>query len=287
MDAGNLLKPMLARGELRCIGATTLKEYKMHIEKDKALERRFQQVIVSQPSVIDTISILRGLKEKYEIHHGVRITDAALVAAAQLSHRYISERFLPDKAIDLVDEAAAKLNIELTSKPQAIDELDRRIIQLQMERLSIARDEQEGSPRIISLDSQINTLQRQQEALTSRWELERAGVTRLQDIKNQVDEMMTKIAKAEREYDLNNAAVLKYGELPELQKQLAQEEELYTNNGAKQETTERMLNDTVMEDDIAAIVSTWTGRRNAEATEATRRTGQESHWPERRHEGGR
>jgi ATP-dependent Clp protease ATP-binding subunit ClpB len=259
MDAGNLLKPMLARGELRCIGATTLKEYKMHIEKDKALERRFQQVIVSQPSVIDTISILRGLKEKYEIHHGVRITDAAIVAAAQLSHRYISERFLPDKAIDLVDEAAAKLNIELTSKPQAIDELDRRIIQLQMERLSIARDEQEGSPRIISLDSQINTLQRQQEALTSRWELERAGVTRLQDIKNQIDEMMTKIAKAEREYDLNSAAVLKYGELPELQKQLAQEEELYTNNGAKQETTERMLNDTVMEDDIAAIVSTWTG----------------------------
>ena len=259
MDAGNLLKPMLARGELRCIGATTLKEYKMHIEKDKALERRFQQVIVSQPSVIDTISILRGLKEKYEIHHGVRITDAALVAAAQLSHRYISERFLPDKAIDLVDEAAAKLNIELTSKPQAIDELDRRIIQLQMERLSIARDEHEGSPRIISLDSQINTLQRQQEALTSRWELERAGVTRLQDIKNQIDEMMTKIAKAEREYDLNSAAVLKYGELPELQKQLIQEEELYTNNGAKQETTERMLNDTVMEDDIAAIVSTWTG----------------------------
>lgn len=132
MDAGNLLKPMLARGELRCIGATTLKEYKMHIEKDKALERRFQQVIVSQPTVVDTISILRGLKEKYEIHHGVRITDAALVAAATLSHRYISERFLPDKAIDLVDEAAAKLNIELTSKPQAIDELDRRIIQLQM-----------------------------------------------------------------------------------------------------------------------------------------------------------
>ena len=136
MDAGNLLKPMLARGELRCIGATTLKEYKMHIEKDKALERRFQQVIVAQPTVVDTISILRGLKEKYEIHHGVRITDAALVAAAQLSHRYISERFLPDKAIDLVDEAAAKLNIELTSKPQAIDELDRRIIQLQMGKLS-------------------------------------------------------------------------------------------------------------------------------------------------------
>eukprot|EP00596_Hydrurales_sp_CCMP1899_P000317 CAMPEP_0119044926 /NCGR_PEP_ID=MMETSP1177-20130426/35757_1 /TAXON_ID=2985 /ORGANISM="Ochromonas sp, Strain CCMP1899" /LENGTH=930 /DNA_ID=CAMNT_0007015845 /DNA_START=219 /DNA_END=3011 /DNA_ORIENTATION=- len=258
MDAGNLLKPMLARGELRCIGATTLKEYKMHIEKDKALERRFQQVVVAQPTVVDTISILRGLKEKYEIHHGVRITDASLVAAATLSHRYISERFLPDKAIDLVDEAAAKLNIELTSKPQAIDDLDRRIIQLQMERLSIARDEVEGSPRVISLDEQVSRLQREQEVLKSRWDLEKAGVTRLQDIKNQIDEMLTKIAKAEREYDLNNAAILKYGELPELQKQLNEEEELYAINGAKQ-TTERMLNDTVMEDDIAAIVSVWTG----------------------------
>ena len=179
MDAGNLLKPMLARGELRCIGATTLKEYKTNIEKDKALERRFQQVYVGQPTVEDTVAILRGLKEKYEIHHGVRITDASLVAAAQLSHRYISERFLPDKAIDLVDEAAAKLNIEVTSKPQAIDELDRKIIQLQMERLSLARDEA-GSKRLRNLDSQIESLTRQQEDLRNRWELERSGVTKIQ-----------------------------------------------------------------------------------------------------------
>jgi len=261
MDASNLLKPMLARGELRCIGATTLKEYKQYIEKDKALERRFQQVMVAQPTVEDTISILRGLKEKYEIHHGVRITDAALVSAATLSHRYISERFLPDKAIDLVDEAAAKLKIEVTSKPQAIDELDRRIIQLQMERLSVARDEKEGSPRIARLDKDIQALQREQEGLKSRWELERAGVTRLQDLKNQIDEMQTKIAKAEREYDLNTAAILKYGELPNLQKQLKDEEDLYAQAGAKTAVSDadRMIRDTVGEDDIAGIVSRWTG----------------------------
>jgi len=259
MDAGNLLKPMLARGELRCIGATTLKEYKMFIEKDKALERRFQQVIVSQPTVEDTISILRGLKDKYEVHHGVRITDQALVAAATLSHRYISERFLPDKAIDLVDEAAARLNIEVTSKPQAIDELDRKIIQLQMERLSVARDEAQGAPRIVNLDTQILSLQRQQEELKSRWELERAGVTRLQEIKEQIDKTMTEIAKAEREYDLNAAAVLKYGTLPELQKQLKVEEEVYANQGGSSLTSNRMIRDTVGEDDIAGIVASWTG----------------------------
>jgi len=174
MDAGNLLKPLLARGELRCIGATTLKEYKLYVEKDKALERRFQQVMVSQPTVEDTISILRGLKDKYEVHHGVRITDSALVAAASLSHRYISERFLPDKAIDLVDEAAAKLNIEVTSKPTEIDELERKVIQLQMERLSIARDEA-GSPRLSSLDSSIATFNRQVSELKEKWDLERAG----------------------------------------------------------------------------------------------------------------
>jgi len=258
MDAGNLLKPMLARGELRCIGATTLKEYKMHIEKDKALERRFQQVMVSQPTVEDTISILRGLKDKYEVHHGIRITDSALIAAATLSHRYISERFLPDKAIDLVDEAAAKLNIEVTSKPQAIDELDRRIVQLQMERLSVGRDESEGSARLGSLDSQILALQRQQETLKARWDLERAGVTKIQEVKNQIDSTMTAIAKAEREYDLNSAAVLKYGTLPELQKQLKTEEELYSKQG-QLVGKDRMLRDTVGDDDIAAIVSTWTG----------------------------
>ena len=256
MDAGNLLKPMLARGELRCVGATTLKEYKLYIEKDKALERRFQQVFVDQPTVVDTISILRGLREKYELHHGVRITDSALVAAATLSHRYISERFLPDKAIDLVDEAAAKLKIDLTSKPEAIDELDRKIIQMQMERLSIARDA-DDSARLQSIDNQLEILQRQQQELTQRWNVEKAGVSRLQDLKNQIETTIIQIAKAEREYDLNTAAVLKYGNLPELQKQLKQEEELYdSKKGAK---TESMVSDTVVEDDIAEIVAKWTG----------------------------
>ena len=176
---------------------------------------------VPQPSVEDTISILRGLKEKYEIYHGVRITDSALIAAATLSDRYITERFLPDKAIDLVDEAAAKLNIEVTSKPQNIDELDRRIIQLQMERLSIARDEVEGSDRLESIDKQLSALQKEQQELTNRWQLERAGVSRLQELKNQIDSTVTEIEKCERSYDLNQAAVLKYGTLPELRRQLA------------------------------------------------------------------
>jgi len=261
MDAGNILKPMLARGELRCIGATTLGEYKKYIEKDKALERRFQQVFVSPPSVEDTISILRGLKDKYEVHHGVRITDAALVAAASLSHRYISDRFLPDKAIDLVDEAAAKLKIELTSKPQALDELDRKIIQLQMERLSVARDEDPTqSPRLLAIDDSIGKLQRQQAELRSRWEVEREGVHRLQELKNEIDATVTAIEKAERKHDLAAAAKLKYGKLPELRKQLAEEEKLYEEKtkvevlGAK-----RLVRDVVGEDDIAGIVSHWTG----------------------------
>lgn len=263
MDAGNLLKPMLARGELRCIGATTLNEYKSRIEKDKALERRFQQVFVAQPTVEDTVSILRGLKEKYEVHHGVRITDSALIAAATLSHRYISERFLPDKAIDLVDEAAAKLNIEITSKPEAIDELDRKILQIEMERLSISRDEKNNNnnnPRIASLDSQLLLLRQQQQELRGRWDEERAGVNKIQEIKNNIDLTNVAIAKAEREYDLNQAAVLKYGTLPDLQKQLKAEEELYTNNNNnKNNNKNRLLRDTVTEDDIALIVSSWTG----------------------------
>lgn len=257
MDAGNLLKPLLARGELRCVGATTLKEYKLHIEKDKALERRFQQVMVPQPTVEDTISILRGLKDKYEVHHGIRITDAALVAAATLSDRYISERFLPDKAIDLVDEAAAKLKIELTSKPEAIDELDRKIIQLQMERLSIARDEA-ASPRLTVIDDQIDNLQKHQEGLRSRWDQERAGVSRLQELKEKIDETSFAIQKAEREYDLNEAAVLKYGTLPQLQKELAEEESLYSESSVDLGAN-KMLRDTVGDDDIALIVSSWTG----------------------------
>ena len=265
MDAGNLLKPMLARGELRCIGATTTKEYKLYIEKDKALERRFQQVYVGQPTVEDTVAILRGLKEKYEIHHGVRITDASLVAAAQLSHRYISERFLPDKAIDLVDEAAAKLNIDLTSKPQAIDELDRKIIQLQMEHMSLARDEKEGSSRLKKISDQITALQREQEGLRSRWELERSGVTKIQSLKEAIDACQTDIMRAERESNLQRAAELKYGRLPELQKELKVEEEMYEARGqaeiemADEEEREKLIRDTVTEDDIADIVARWTG----------------------------
>lgn len=197
MDAGNLLKPMLARGELHCIGATTTKEYKLYIEKDKALERRFQQVMIQQPSVEDTISILRGLKEKYEIHHGVRITDAALVAAATLSGRYISDRFQPDKSIDLIDEAAAKLNIEVTSKPQAIDELDRKLMQLSMERLSLARDDA-GSVRLKLLDAEVAKLQKEAESLRHRWDLERSGVNKIQEIKNKIDAAQTEMHKAER-----------------------------------------------------------------------------------------
>jgi ATP-dependent Clp protease ATP-binding subunit ClpB len=258
MDAGNLLKPLLARGELRCIGATTLKEYKLYVEKDKALERRFQQVFVSQPTPEDTISILRGLKDKYEVHHGIRIKDSALVAAALLSDRYISERFLPDKAIDLVDEAAAKLKIEVSSKPQALDELDRKVLQLQMERLSVARDD-EQSPRLQQIDTQINALNREREELRSRWDAERAGVVKIKELKNQLDAAMTELAKLERDYDLNNAAILKYGKIPELQKQLAQEEKLQLDKDESGAPHDRLLRDTVTEDDIALVVSLWTG----------------------------
>lgn len=255
MDASNLLKPMLARGELRCIGATTIKEYKKYIEKDKALERRFQQVYVGQPTVEDTISILRGLKEKYEVHHGVRITDSALISAAMLSHRYIADRFLPDKAIDLVDEAAAKLNIELSSKPQVLDELDRKILQLKMERLSVARDNDQN--RLQAIDNSIAELQRKQQDIKASWDLERSAVQNLQDLKNKIEENAIQLEKAERAYDLETAAKLKYGVIPDLKKQLAREEEEYAKH--EKELGARMLHDTVHEDDIAAIVSSWTG----------------------------
>jgi len=268
MDAGNLLKPMLARGELHCIGATTTKEYKLYIEKDKALERRFQQVMIHQPSVEDTISILRGLKEKYEIHHGVRITDAALIAAATLSGRYISDRFQPDKSIDLIDEAAAKLNIEVTSKPQAIDELDRKLMQLSMERLSLARDDAD-SVRLKVIDSEIAKLQKEAESLRHRWDLERSGVNKIQEIKNKIDAAQTEMQKAERDFDLNKAAQLKYGQIPELQKELVAEESLYAEKQQQLGTgadgqhapgeEQRLVRDTVDQEDIAQIVSSWTG----------------------------
>ncbi|WP_448526087.1 ATP-dependent chaperone ClpB [Parathermosynechococcus lividus] len=257
MDAGNLLKPMLARGELRCIGATTLDEYRKYIEKDAALERRFQQVYVDQPSVEDTISILRGLKERYEIHHGVKISDTALVAAATLSTRYISDRFLPDKAIDLVDEAAAKLKMEITSKPEELDEIDRKILQLEMERLSLQKETSAASrDRLEKLEKELADLKEEQSRLNAQWQAEKEVIDRLQAIKEDIEKVNIEIQQAERNYDLNRAAELKYGKLTDLQKQLADTE-------AKLQQTQvggrSLLRDEVTEADIAEIISKWTG----------------------------
>jgi len=203
MDAGNLLKPMLARGELRCIGATTLDEYRKYLEKDAALERRFQQVFVDQPSVVDTISILRGLKERYEVHHGVKISDSALVAAATLSTRYISDRFLPDKAIDLVDESAARLKMEITSKPEELDEIDRKILQLEMEKLSLQKDSDPASmERLDRLEQELANLKEAQRTLNAQWQSEKDVLDRIQGIKEEIDRVNIEISQAEREYNL-------------------------------------------------------------------------------------
>ncbi|KAK9090780.1 hypothetical protein Sjap_023957 [Stephania japonica] len=257
MDASNLLKPMLGRGELRCIGATTLDEYRKYIEKDPALERRFQQVYVDQPTVEDTISILRGLRERYELHHGVRISDSALVEAAILSDRYISGRFLPDKAIDLVDEAAAKLKMEITSKPTALDEINRSVLKLEMERLSLMNDTDKASKdRLNRLEAELSTLKEKQMELTEQWEHERSVMMRIQSIKEEIDRVNLEIQQAEREYDLNRAAELKYGSLNTLQRQLENaEKELdeYLKSGKS------MLREEVTGQDIAEIVSKWTG----------------------------
>mmetsp|Transcript_38586 Transcript_38586/g.49225 ORF Transcript_38586/g.49225 Transcript_38586/m.49225 type:complete len:958 (-) Transcript_38586:264-3137(-) len=256
MDASNLLKPMLARGELRCIGATTLNEYKQFIEKDKALERRFQQVYVPQPTVEDTVSILRGLKDRYEVHHGVRIRDASLVAAAQLSHRYIADRFLPDKAIDLVDEAAARLNIEITSKPQQVDEIDRRLIQLEMEKLSLGSETStESSNRLKRLEDEMESLKKQQKELADRWESEKGRVGKVKGLKEQIDQTKLDIDAAEREYDLNKAAELKFQTLPKLVAELEQEEKALE----EQDASSTLLRDEVTSEDVASVVSAWTG----------------------------
>ena len=257
MDAGNLLKPMLARGELRCIGATTLDEYRKYIEKDAALERRFQQVYVDQPSVEDTISILRGLKERYEVHHGVKISDNALVAAATLSTRYISDRFLPDKAIDLVDEAAARLKMEITSKPEELDEIDRRVMQLQMEQLSLQKESNPASrERLERLEKEIADLQEDQRALSAQWQSEKDSLTRIQSIKEEIDRVNVEISQAERNYDLNKAAELKYGTLTQLQSSLQDAE---THLAATQTSGASLLREEVTESDIAEIISKWTG----------------------------
>ncbi|MEG4633685.1 ATP-dependent chaperone ClpB [Microcoleus sp. AR_TQ3_B6] len=257
MDAGNLLKPMLARGELRCIGATTLDEYRKYLEKDAALERRFQQVYVDQPTVEDTVSILRGLKERYEVHHGVKISDSALVAAATLSTRYISDRFLPDKAIDLVDEAAAKLKMEITSKPEELDEIDRRILQLEMERLSLQKESNSASiERLERLEKDLANLKEQQSALNAQWQSEKGVIGSIQKIKEQIDKVNIEIQQAELKYDLNRAAELKYSKLTELQKQLEQAE---SQLSATQTTGQTLLREEVTEGDIAEIISKWTG----------------------------
>ncbi|MFN2428036.1 MAG: ATP-dependent Clp protease ATP-binding subunit, partial [Candidatus Binatia bacterium] len=253
MDAGNLLKPMLARGELHCIGATTLNEYRKYVEKDAALERRFQPVRVSPPSVVDTISILRGLKERYEIHHGVRIKDAALVTAAVLSDRYIADRFLPDKAIDLMDEAAARLRTEMDSLPVELDEVSRRVMQLEIEREALKRETDTASKqRLEKLEKELAELRSQHDELKARWEVERGASQKLRDLKSQIEETRNQIQQAERAYDLNKAAELKYGTLVELEKKLAAAESSVTDD------SRHLVREEVSEDDIAEVVSRWT-----------------------------
>jgi ATP-dependent Clp protease ATP-binding subunit ClpB len=258
MDAGNLLKPMLARGELRCIGATTLDEYRKYIEKDAALERRFQQVYIDQPSVADTISILRGLKDRYETHHNVKIADSALVAAATLSTRYISDRFLPDKAIDLVDESAAKLKMETTSKPEELDEVDRKILQLEMERLSLQKEVDPASlERRERLEKELADLKEQQSSFNAQWQAEKEILDQRSTLKQQIDHIVNvDIPEAERNYDLNRAAELRYGKLSELQTQLSETEAKLSD---VQQSGKSLLREEVTESDIAEIISKWTG----------------------------
>ena len=255
MDAGNLLKPMLARGELRCIGATTTDEYRKYIEKDKALERRFQPVMVAPPSVEDTISILRGLKERFEVHHGIRIRDGALVQAAILSNRYITERFLPDKAIDLIDEAAAMIRTEIDSMPAELDSLSRRQIQLEIEKQALKKEKDTKSKeRLREIQRELAEIQEKTDLLKAQWQEEKAAITAIGELKKETEQVKADIDKAEREYDLNRAAKLKYGRLVELDKQLKEAERKLS-----QEESQRLLKEEVTEDEIALIVSRWTG----------------------------
>ncbi|MEO6359083.1 MAG: ATP-dependent chaperone ClpB, partial [Sphingomicrobium sp.] len=251
MDASNLLKPALARGELHCIGATTLDEYRKHVEKDAALERRFQPVFVGEPTVPDTISILRGLKEKYELHHGVRITDAAIVAAATLSNRYISDRFLPDKAIDLMDEAASRIRMEVESKPEEIENLDRRIIQLKIEREALKKEPDAASKdRLSKLETELANLEQQSAELTQRWQAEKEKIAGEAKLKEQLDGLRIELEQAQRNGDLARAGELQYGRIPELEKQLAE---------AAAHTKGAMLREEVTDQDIAGVVARWTG----------------------------
>lgn len=251
MDASNLLKPALARGELHCIGATTLDEYRKHVEKDAALARRFQSVFVDEPTVEDTISILRGLKEKYELHHGVRISDSAIVSAASLSNRYISDRFLPDKAIDLMDEAASRLRMQVDSKPEELDELDRRIMQLKIEREALKKESDQGSKdRLKALEGELLSLEEQSQTISAQWETEKETVHSAQKIKEELDQLRNELENAERQGDLARASELKYGVIPGLEKQLQDAEERNPNSFASE---------TVTDEHIASVISRWTG----------------------------
>ncbi|RMG79653.1 MAG: AAA family ATPase, partial [Chloroflexi bacterium] len=257
MDAGNMLKPMLARGELRAIGATTLDEYRKYIEKDPALERRFQPVFVEPPSVEDTISILRGLKERYEVHHGVRIQDSAVIAAATLSHRYIPDRQLPDKAIDLIDEAAARLKMEIDSKPTALDDVERQIMQLEIEREALKKERDRASKeRLKMIEAELADLREQHSALTARWQTEKEAIQGIREIKAQLDEARIQLEQAERMADLETAARLRYGTIPELEKQLQEREAVIQQMRADGMS---MLKEEVDADEIAHVVSRWTG----------------------------
>ena len=256
MDAGNLLKPMLARGELHCIGATTLNEYRQYIENDQALERRFQPVMVDEPPVEDTISILRGLKERYEVYHGVKIADSALIAAATLSHRYISDRFLPDKAIDLVDEACALIKTEMESMPSELDEVSRKIMQLQIEETALKKETDEISKqRLSDIQKEKAELQTKFDGMKAKWENEKEAINKVKKLREEIEKVNAEIEKAERSYELNKAAELKYGKLPGLQKQLKEEEEISEKN--KEEDS--LLRNKVTDDEIAKIISRWTG----------------------------
>ncbi len=249
MDASNLLKPELARGALHCIGATTLDEYRKHVEKDAALARRFQPVFVGEPSVADTISILRGIKEKYELHHGVRITDGALVAAATLSNRYITDRFLPDKAIDLIDEAASRLRMQVDSKPEELDELDRRVLQLKIEREALKRESDPASrDRLAKLEQELAALEEKSNALTAAWKAEKEKLVENQSLKERLDRARSDVEVAQRRGDLQRASELLYGTIPELEKQLA-----------KAQDGGRLVNEAVTEEQVASVVSRWTG----------------------------
>ncbi len=256
MDAANLLKPMLARGDLHLIGATTLDEYRKHIEKDAALERRFQPIVVDQPSVEDTISILRGLKERYEVHHGVRIKDSALVAAARLSHRYIGDRFLPDKAIDLIDESAARLRTEIDSMPVEMDEISRKVLQLEIERQALKKETDSSSQsRLTAIEQELEVKQQTLSELKSQWEAEKGSVEKLQQFRQEMEMVKQQIEQAERQYDLSRVAELRYGTLPNLEKQIQEEE----NRLSQQQGTSRLLKEEVDEEDIAEVVGRWTG----------------------------